>query len=59
VRDTANGARPIIEGTYVFVDRVIGHLEPGMSRGESCHEYEQTPEHVMAVKQLIPFPDED
>ena len=47
-----NSGRPIIEGTRVFVDRIIGHLVHGMTRGEICHEYELTPERVMAVKQL-------
>jgi uncharacterized protein (DUF433 family) len=36
----------------VFVDRIIGHLVHGMTRGEICHEYGLTPERVMAVKQL-------
>ena len=53
VQDPAiNSGRPIIEGTRVFVDRIIGHLEYGMSSGEICQEYELTPEQVMAVKQL-------
>ena len=47
-----NSGRPIIEGTRVFVDRIIGHLVHGMTRGEICHEYGLTPERVMAVKQL-------
>ena len=47
-----NSGRPIIEGTRVFVDRIIGHLVHSMTRGEICHEYELTPERVMAVKQL-------
>ena len=49
---TINSGRPIVEGTRVFVDRIIGHLEHGMSIGEICHEYELTPEQVTAVKQL-------
>ncbi len=53
VQDPAiNSGRPIIEGTRVFVDRIIGHLENGMSITEICHEYDLTPEQVMAVKQL-------
>jgi uncharacterized protein (DUF433 family) len=47
-----NSGRPIIEGTRVFVDRLIGHLETGMSTREICQEYELTPEQVMAVKLL-------
>ena len=49
---TINSGRPIIEGTRVFVDRLIGHLENGMSSVEICHEYDLTSEQVMAVKQL-------
>lgn len=49
---TINSGRPIIEGTRVFVDRIIGHLENGMSTPEICHEYDLTLEQVMAVKQL-------
>ena len=53
VRDpTINSERPIIEGIRVFVDCIIGHLENGMSMAEICHEYDLTPEQVMAVKQL-------
>ena len=53
VQDSAiNSGRPIIEMTLVFVDRIIGHLENGMSSVEICHEYELTPKQVMAVKQL-------
>jgi uncharacterized protein (DUF433 family) len=53
VQDPAiNSGRPIIEGTRVFVDRLIGHLESGMSMGEICEEYDLTPEQVMAVKHL-------
>jgi uncharacterized protein (DUF433 family) len=49
-----NSGRPIIEGTRVFVDRIIGHLESGMSMAEICQEYDLTPEQVKAVKQLSP-----
>ena len=55
VQDPAiNSGRPIIEGTRVFVDRIIGHLESGMSTLEICQEYDLTPGQVMAVKQLSP-----
>jgi uncharacterized protein (DUF433 family) len=47
-----NSGRPIIEGTRVFVDRIIGHLENGMSTREICEEYSLTQEQVLAVKQL-------
>jgi uncharacterized protein (DUF433 family) len=49
---TINSGRPIIEGTRVFVDRLIGHIESGMTVGEICQEYDLTPEQVMAVKHL-------
>jgi uncharacterized protein (DUF433 family) len=55
VQDPAiNAGRPIIEGTRVFVDRIIGHLESGMSIMEISQEYDLTPRQVMAVKQLSP-----
>jgi uncharacterized protein (DUF433 family) len=55
VQDPAiNNGRPIIEGTRVFVDRIIGHLESGMSIAEVCQEYDLIPEQVKAVKQLSP-----
>ena len=51
---TINSGRPIIEGTRVFVDLIIGHLESGMSIAEICYEYDLTPEQVKAIKQLSP-----
>ena len=55
VQDSAiNSGRPIIEGTRVFVDRVIGHLESGMSTTEICQEYDLTPGQIRLVKQLSP-----
>ena len=51
---TINSGRPIIEGTRVFADLIIGHLESGMSVAEICYEYDLTPEQVKAVKQLSP-----
>ena len=53
VQDPAiNSGRPIIEETRVFVDRIIGHLENGISMREICDEYDLTQEQVLAVKQL-------
>ena len=53
VQDLAiNSGRPIIEGTRIFVDRIIGHLENGMSMAEICHEYDLALEQVMVVEQL-------
>ena len=37
---------------YAIAAPLIGHLEHGMSSVEICHEYDLTPEQVMAVKQL-------
>ncbi len=55
VQDPAiNSGRPIIEGTRVFVDRIIGHLESGISIAEICQQYDLTPEKVKAVQQLSP-----
>jgi uncharacterized protein (DUF433 family) len=51
---TINSGRPIIEGTRIFVDRIIGHLESGMSIAGICREYDLTPWQVRAVKQLSP-----
>lgn len=31
-----NSGRPIIEGTRIFVDRIVGHLESGMPFQEVC-----------------------
>jgi uncharacterized protein (DUF433 family) len=53
VQDPAiNHGRPIIQGTRVFVDRIIGHLEHGMSLAEISQEYELTPQQVLAVQHL-------
>ena len=49
---TINSGRPIIEGTRVFVDRILGHIESGMSLAEICQEYDLMPAQVMAVKRL-------
>jgi uncharacterized protein (DUF433 family) len=51
---TINSGRPIIEGTRVFVDIIIGHLESGMPIAEICYEYDLSSEQVKAVKQLSP-----
>lgn len=47
-----NSGRPIIEGTRVFVDLIIGLLENGMSIAEICYEYNLTPAQMQAVNQL-------
>ena len=43
---TINSGRPIIEGTRVFVDLILGHIESGMSLAEICQEYDLTPAQV-------------
>ena len=47
-----NSGRPIIEGTRVFVDLIIGLLENGMSIAEICYEYNLTPAQMQVVNQL-------
>jgi len=49
---TINSGRPIIEGTRVFVDRIVGHLESGMSIEEICQEYDLTHKQIDAVRRL-------
>ncbi len=49
---TINSGRPVIEGTRVFVDRILGHLENGMPVGEICQEYDLTRSQVEAVIHL-------
>ena len=41
--------RPVIEGTRVPVDLVIGKLAGGMSAEEVCEEYEITHDDVLAA----------
>ena len=47
-----NSGRPIVEGTRVFVDRIIGHLESGMPIEEISEEYDLTRSQVEAIKDL-------
>ena len=49
---TINSGRPVVEGTRVFVDRIIGHLENGMSVEEISHEYDLTYAQIEAIKRL-------
>lgn len=37
-----NSGRPIIEGTRIFVDRIIGHLESGMPLAEIYNDKSST-----------------
>lgn len=39
---TMNSGRPMIEESRVIVDRIISHLESGMSLTEICQEYDLT-----------------
>ena len=47
-----NSGRPVVEGTRVFVDRIIGHLESGTSIEEISQEYDLTRSQVEAIKRL-------
>ncbi len=47
-----NSGRPIIEGTRVFADRIIGHLENGLSDEEISQEYDLTRTQIGAVRRL-------
>ena len=47
-----NSGRPVIEGTRVFVDLILGHLEGGMSVEEIAQEYDLTYKQVEAVRRL-------
>ncbi|MBE3560544.1 MAG: DUF433 domain-containing protein [Ktedonobacteraceae bacterium] len=49
-----NSGRPVIEGTRVFVDRILGHLEQGMAISDICQEYDLSPEQIQAVLALSP-----
>ncbi len=49
---TINSGRPVIEGTRVFADRIIGHLENGMSIEEISQEYDLTHTQIEMVKRL-------
>ncbi len=47
-----NSGRPIVEGTRVFVDRIIGHLESGVPTEEISQEYALTHLQIDAIKNL-------
>ncbi len=47
-----NSGRPIVEGTRIFVDRIIGHLESCVTPEEISEEYDLTRSQVEAVKLL-------
>ncbi len=47
-----NSGRPVIEGTRVFVDLILGHLEGGMSVEEIAQEYDLTYNQVETVRRL-------
>ncbi len=47
-----NSGRPVVEGTRVFVDRIIGHLENGVSIEEISQEYDLTHLQVDAIRNL-------
>ncbi len=47
-----NSGRPVIQGTRVFVDVIIDHLESHMPLEEICREYALQPSQVQAVQRL-------
>ena len=47
-----NSGRPVVEGTRVFVDLIVGHLENGVSIEEISQEYDLTPLQIDAVRNL-------
>lgn len=49
VDQNVRSGRPVIEGTRVPVDLVIGKLSGGMSVEEVCEEYELAREDVLAA----------
>jgi uncharacterized protein (DUF433 family) len=49
-----DGGRPVIEGTRVRVDIILGHLGAGMSIDEICYEYDLTENQVRtAIKYAV------
>ena len=48
VDESVRCGRPVVEGTRIPVDMVVGKLAGGMSIEELCHEYELTREDVLA-----------
>ena len=48
VDESVRFGRPVVEGTRVPVDMVVGKLAGGMSVEELCDEYELTREDVLA-----------
>ncbi len=49
VDEKVRSGRPVIEGTHVPVDLVIGKLAGGMSFEEVCEEYELSRDDVLAA----------
>ncbi len=47
-----NSGRPVVEGTRVFVDHIIGHLESGVSIEEISQEYDLTHLQIEAIRHL-------
>lgn len=47
-----NSGRPVIEGTRIFVDLILGYLEGGMTVEEVSQEYDLTYNQIDAVKNL-------
>jgi uncharacterized protein (DUF433 family) len=49
VDETVRFGRPVIEGTRVPVELVVGKLAGGMAIEEICKEYDLAPEDVLAA----------
>ena len=47
-----NSGRPVIEGTRIFVDLILGYLEVGMSSEEIKDEFDLTSEQLASVQRL-------
>lgn len=49
IDSTIMGGKPVIKGTRVPVQVIVGSLAGGMTAEEVCHEYRIAPEEVRAA----------
>lgn len=49
------GGKPVITGTRVPVDLIVGHLAGGMTVEEIMHEYDLTRDNVLAAMKYAAF----
>ncbi len=47
--------KPIIEGTRITVDEILGSLAGGMARDEICEEYGVTEDAILATIEYAAF----